>query len=201
MKALYSIFIAAVAAAALLLPLSANAAYTAYIYESGGNVVASGSGSLNLAGAVAAGGGATVAFVAPSSGLLHTGTAGAVALYNNIVGPAAFGPGPIAPASSSAGHLVGIRGVLAEFFVPVGYVSGAPLASSAVWNATTIAALGITPGTYVWTWAGDTFTVNVGVPPPGLAPASVPALSGWGLGALALLLMLIARGSVRARRR
>ncbi len=63
------------AAAALLLTGSAHAAYTAYIYESSGNVLASGSGSLNLAGTVGAGVGATVALMAPTFGLLHTGVA------------------------------------------------------------------------------------------------------------------------------
>nr|WP_296019776.1 hypothetical protein [uncultured Acidovorax sp.] len=187
------------AAAALLLTGSAHAAYTAYIYESSGNVLASGSGSLNLAGTVGAGVGATVALMAPTFGLLHTGVAGSADRYANIVGPVAFGPGALVPASSSSGDLVGIRGVVGEFFVPTGYVSGAPLSSSAVWNATTIAALGLTPGSYVWTWAGDTFTVNVGAPPPG--PASIPTLSGAALGALALLLGLLARASKRFRRR
>lgn len=187
------------AAAAILLTNSAYAAYTAYIYESGGNVIASGSGSLNLTGAVGAGGGTTVALIAPMFGLLHTGVVGNVNRYTNIVGPALFGSGPPAPASSSAGDLVGIRGVVGEFFVPAGYVSGAPLSSSAVLNATTIATLGITPGTYVWTWAGDTFTVNVGTPPPAPAPAPIPTLSDWGLAALTLMLFTLAFNRVRRR--
>ena len=199
MKTIRSLAVAA--ALTLLLAGGAQAAYTVYLYESGGDVRASGSGSLNLAGAVGAGGGSTVALVGPFVGLLHTGVAGNVNRYTNIVGPAAFGAGGPAPANASAGDLVGIRAVVGEFFVPAGYVSGAPLSSSAVWNGTTLAALGATPGTYVWTWAGDTFTLNVGAPPPGPAAAPIPTLSGGALAALALLLGLLARASKGIRRR
>ncbi len=178
-------------AALALLAGSAHAAYTVQVVESGGDVVASGSGSLLLAGAVPAGGGSTVSFVAPSLGLLHTGTTGNVSQYGGITGPAAFGTGPLTPASSSSGALVGIRSVLGRFFVPQGYVSGAPLTSSAVWSGVTFADLGLTPGTYVWTWPGDSFTVNViATPPP--TPTPVPGLSAGALAALTLGVLALA---------
>lgn len=61
----------------------------------------------------------------------------------------------------------------------------------------TIASLGLTPGTYTWTWAGDSFTVNVGMAPP--AVASIPTLSEWGMILLSLALAVFGVWSLRCR--
>ena len=53
----------------------------------------------------------------------------------------------------------------AALLVPEGYVSGNALSSSATWNNATFASLGVTPGTYVWTWgtgANQNFTLIIG---------------------------------------
>src|SRR3989344_735340 len=79
------------AAVALLLLLSGNtfAAYTLYFFESGGNVVASGSGSMNLGALSPAGSGPLSPGVIASAGLVFTGTAGTVDAYLGISGPTA----------------------------------------------------------------------------------------------------------------
>jgi hypothetical protein len=59
--------------------------------------------------------------------------------------------------------------------VPIGYVSGTALSDSATYSGTTLASLGVTPGTYVWTWgtgANQNFTLQIrpAVPPPPPGP-------------------------------
>lgn len=65
---------------------------------------------------------------------------------------------------------------------PIGYVSGTNLSGTATWDNATFASLGVTPGTYVWTWgtaAEQSFTLDVvnSVPEPA-------ALSIFGFGVL-----------------
>ena len=73
--------------------------------------------------------------------------------------------------------------------VPSGYVSGTALSSSATWNSATVASLGVTPGTYVWSWgagANQNFALIIrgaGVPDGG----STVFLLGFGLLGLAAL--------------
>ena len=50
--------------------------------------------------------------------------------------------------------------------MPQGYVSGAALSDSMTFNNATFASLGVTPGTYVWTWGtglpNQNFTLIIG---------------------------------------
>jgi hypothetical protein len=64
----------------------------------------------------------------------------------------------------------------------VGYVSGHALADTMTFDNTTFTGLGVTPGTYEWTWGSgltaDSFTLQIG-------PVAVPApLIGHGLSVL-----------------
>jgi hypothetical protein len=77
-----------------------------------------------------------------------------------------------------------------ELNVPQGYVSGTALSGSATWNNATFASLGVTPGTYVWSWGNglpnQNFTLIIGgagVPDGG----STVSLLGFGLLGLAAL--------------
>jgi hypothetical protein len=57
-----------------------------------------------------------------------------------------------------------------DLFVPEGYVSGTALSDTATYDSQTFSSLGVTPGTYKWTWGSaataDSFTLDVVVPAP-----------------------------------
>jgi hypothetical protein len=75
--------------------------------------------------------------------------------------------------NTSSGDLVGIAGNVnvgadhvGVLTVPDGYVSGTALSDSMTFNNATFASLGLTPGTYVWTWGtgleNQNFTLVIG---------------------------------------
>jgi hypothetical protein len=78
-----------------------------------------------------------------------------------------------------AAPVVGLLGV------PQGYVSGNPLSDTATWDSTTFASLGVTPGTYVWSWgtgANQNFTLQIGpaaAPEPGTLTLLGAALASF----------------------
>jgi hypothetical protein len=186
----------------------AQAAYTVDLTQMGSNVVASGSGTLNLAGLTGPiTGGSTLSQMDPSIGGIVTGTAGAIDVYTGLTGPASFGPGGSTSASIGTGNLVGVESsvttaastssvaalVAAELFVPSRYMSGLPLSDTATYLNKTLAGLGATPGTYTWSWttpgvsgvsaaSDDTFTLVIAAVPE---PSTV-AQFGVGLAGLVL---------------
>jgi hypothetical protein len=151
---------------AVLLVQSAEA-YTVTLEQAGANVVANGSGAINLTGLTFGTFISTTAGIVPNSGFIGLAT-GRADGYFGYSGPSSFGSGSDTFASSSSGDPVGIEGVgrLPFLFVPVNYVSGTPISSSAIWNNATFASLGVTPGTYVWTWGtglpNQNFTLIIG---------------------------------------
>jgi hypothetical protein len=61
------------------------------------------------------------------------------------------------------------------------------LSNGATWSHDTLADLGVTPGTYVWTWgsnADQSFTLEIGTTTP--LPATLPLFAG-GIGVMGLL--------------
>src|SRR2546423_4942361 len=102
--------------------------------------------------------------------LINTGpSSSGVDSYSGGTGPTTFG-GPFIslfrPASSGSGDMVGIAagflGVIIS--VPTGYVSGSALSDTATYSGTTLGLLGVTPGTYVWSWgtgANQNFTLQI----------------------------------------
>jgi len=152
--------------------------FTMTLQQVGSNVVANGSGAFNLSGLTGAGnidGGssgvrASIGFIGihPVGGLLPA--------YDGFTGPTSFGSSEfLFLADASSGNSVAISGLMEILVVPVGYVSGNTLSNSMTFNNATLASLGVTPGTYVWTWgtglANQNFTLqigSVGVPPPGV---------------------------------
>ena len=151
----------------------AQAGYTVTLQQVGPNVVATGSGPLDLTGLFLVGTGHFCCEnpeIHPSV-IIRTGaTSSSVDMYYRVSnGLGSFGSGSDTAASSGSGDMVGVATVvfgnrLAILSVPTGYVSGTPLSDSATYNNATLASLGVTPGTYVWTWgtgANQNFTLQI----------------------------------------
>ena len=174
----------------LLAPAVANATpYVVKMVQQGNDVVATGSGEFDLTGLVRLGASSSFGgFVSPKFGSSSVGQAAPIDVYSYgaFTGPTAYGPGNITLATSSSGDPVFIAplggfGIPSPFLiVPRGYVSFTGLLGDATWSNATFASLGVTPGTYVWTWgsgAGQSYTLDIVVPEPA-------ALGMFGLGVL-----------------
>jgi hypothetical protein len=182
----------AVAGAAMLIgsSLSAPSAQAGYIVtltQQGSNVVATGSGTIDLTDLSFNASVGLATFFAPSVAEIATGpVAGIDSAYTEFMGPTSFGSGGLRSPNSGSGDLVGIcrcsvggAPPVSWVLVPQGYVSGSSLSDTSTYDNQTFASLGATPGTYVWTWGSgadaDSFTLQIG-------PAAVPApLIGRGL--------------------
>ena len=168
-------------------------AYLVTLEQVGSNVVATGSGAVNLTGLTKA----STPFGGPSAiaanlGFILTGapSGGISDGYFGFTGPTSFGSGDVFLPNTGSGDLVGINGFLGFLFVPVGYVSGAALSDSMTFNNATFASLGVTPGTYVWTWgtgqANQNFTLQIGGAAIPDAGSTLPLLSFALLGLVSL---------------
>src|SRR5438309_4833176 len=170
----------AIVLAWLLSVRPAQAGYTVTLQQVGPDVVATGSGAINLTGLTFFQSGSLDPQVSPYSVLLplhgiigiSTGpTSSNVDIYSSPTGPTSFGTrGPTA-ASSGSGDMVGIARIFwgSSLSVPKGYVSGTALSDSAIYSDASLATLGVTPGTYVWTWgtgANQNFTLQIPPFPP-----------------------------------
>lgn len=160
---------------------TANAGIVFTIQESGADVVASVSGTLDLTG-LSSFPGAQSARVQPSIAGLVVGVSASPDNYlASFTGDLpTFGSGGQTLASSSSGNLTGVEyttfpAAALVLSLPGGYVSNDPLSGSATWLATDLATLGIDPGTYAWTLTanGDSITVNV-VPEPKILATVMP---------------------------
>ncbi len=100
--------------------------------------------------------------------------------YSGFTGPASLGTGGTTAASSGTGDLFGIDDLV--LYVPEGY-AGLSLTGSSTFDNTTIAALGFTTGTYVFTWPDPgsvTVNVSAGVPEPSTWAMMLLGFAGLG---------------------
>jgi hypothetical protein len=160
--------------------------YTVNITQQGSDVVASGSGSFDLTGLTFENSGSTQVEMNPSAGEVGMGDNNGFFddLYFNNAG---FGPGLIGPTFGSGGRFFPSSGTSPDFLLPndgslllpQGYASGTSMTDSSTYTGATLSSLGITPGTYTWTWdsGANSLVLNATVP----EPASL-AVIGVGIG-------------------
>jgi len=90
-------------------------------------------------------------------------------------------------ATSGSGNFVGVgsrNGNTDVIYLPHNYVSGSPIAGTSTWAGATFASLGLVPGTYFYTFGSaeteDSITVNIGpvIGPPPVAYTVSGTVSG-----------------------
>lgn len=174
--------------AALAVAPMAQSAVIIDIVESGADVVATATGTINTAGLTFVSSASTTVGVTPSVSRIRAGTGSAIDLYSvTFTSSSAIGSSSsFTAASSGTGSVFGISSsTLLD--LPSGYVSGAAINSTATWNSTTFAGLGLTQGSYDFTWGAggnaDSITVNVGAVPEPSAYAAIAGVSLLGFAA------------------
>lgn len=187
----------AAVAAAMAVAAPAHAAAFIDIAEVGNNVEFVLSGSLDLTGMTKVtqnpGARSQNGFYIGGFPLVSMGTAGSYHFYSGLTGnPFQVNSGR--QASESYGQTFELRGDLGRVAVPGGYVSGTALTARNVFANTTLAALNMVEGSYVYALPQDTLTVRVGPQ----AVGSVPEPATWAM--LVLGFGTIGAG-LRARRK
>jgi hypothetical protein len=172
--------------------VAANAStYIVTIEQVGSDVVATGSGQLDLTSLTLffTGAGPGAGIVPNTAQISFATTGSTIDAYDGLFsGPASFGTGTLTLADTTSGEPVFFLRVLQSLAVPTGYISDAALGTStSTYSNATLTSLGVTPGIYVWTWgpaANQSFTLDIINPIP--IPAALP-LFATGLGVLGLL--------------
>jgi hypothetical protein len=168
-------------AACMILSSSSRGEFILTFSQGGANVVATGSGTIDLSSLslVFTPIVTPVPYIDAEAGAIFLGSQPLEGdAYAGILGPATFGPGSIALATTSVGDSLGFAAGNAPpiIIVPPGYVSGQSLSDQSTWHNTTISGLGLTPDTYTWSWGSgptaDSFVLIIpgtisAVPEPG----------------------------------
>jgi len=141
------------------------------ILEVGGNIVVSGTGSVNLTALTSAGADAIVDSVNPSNAIVtivEGNGSYAVDTYSGFTGPTSFGSGTVTLGNNAAinSNNFGFNTTTGLIYVPSGYVSGTQLSGGTQYTSQTYLSMGVTAGNYVWTWGSganaDSITLQVG---------------------------------------
>ncbi len=143
--------------AAILVLLTAGTAHAGSVYivtlsQQGSDVVANGSGTIDLTGLTSFGSATLFPELYPAHGIITVGDGFNLDLYGGTSGPFTFGNGGAIFPSSKSGDSVELEDFGIFLDVPQGYVSGTSLSGSSTFDNTTLAKLGVTAGTYTWTW-------------------------------------------------
>lgn len=155
--------VCAASASLLIIGSPAQAGYIVTLTQVGPNVVATGSGAIDLTGLSSFGSAFASPELYPAHGIIGLGQSGTIDQYAGLSGPSSFGPGFGGFPSTTSGDSVFLEDFGLDIDVPQDYVSGTSLSSSATYSGT-LASLNVTPGTYEWTWgtgANQNFTLVI----------------------------------------
>jgi hypothetical protein len=172
-----SVFVLATLAVLLGGMDQARAEFIITFSQQGNNVVATGTGSLNLAALTFRVSPELSAGVNPSLGTTSVGPGGLVDEYYHLPSaPPAFGTGLNKYVSSGTGATVG-DGVYTnvapwgyDLIVPFRYQSGSSLSGTSTYDNTTLSNLGLAPGTYTYSWGSGATADDIKVIIPSAAP-------------------------------
>jgi hypothetical protein len=195
------------AALTALYAVPGHAGVVINVQQSGNDVVATASGTLNMAALTlfsscnCGGEVAGTAWGSGDSSALSVGVPGATQSpwTGDITGPFPFSTGPVFVGTSGSGDPVGISHLVGSLtptvlYTSAGYTSGSPLEGTTTWGNSTISSLDLIPGSYQCTWGtgptADSLTINI-VPEP-----STFGLAGLGVAAL----MIFRRRPLRVRK-
>jgi hypothetical protein len=140
---------------------SAPSGFSVTIVESGGNVVMSASGSLNINGLTlvnpSAGpfGGGGIGIASAEFLMVRTSGLNGAQYSGFTTTPSNFGTGGGASSTSSSGNTFGVLETVPgtkSLIVPIGYTTGTAISSTQTFSGATFSSLGLTPGTYTYTW-------------------------------------------------
>lgn len=164
----------------------AQAAAVISITEVGSDVMVQGSGSFNLAGLTLLFNNVNSnAMINPAGPAVLVGPNSALAdAYRVLSGPGNFGLGGLATATAGTGSGdrfgVTFTGPDLILIVPDDYVTGETLTGENRFNNRNFTNLGVTEGTYVWTWGSgadaDSLTLRIGDPHGVPVPATLGLL-------------------------
>jgi hypothetical protein len=177
-----TVAVAALALAVVAPGGPAQASVTIDIYQSGSDVITTETGTIDLTGLSFLASGSQTPGLVPSIAEVLLGSSRNFDYYTGAVGPSSFGPGSkFVPASSASGDVSGVIGAHRIIVVPAGYVSGTFLSATDTCAGQSFSSVGLTPGTYTYTWSSDSLTVLISVPePPSILPVVFAAVLGLG---------------------
>lgn len=181
----------------------ADSAATITFSQVGNDVQATLTGTLSLTGLIADGAGISPNARVRGAGLgasviLGPSTITAATSYSVITGPQTIGCSTdnidASSGSAAPNGPFGFNMSNRRLIVRNGFVSGNNVSGSATWSGATIGSLGLTSGTYVYTWAGDSLTIIIPGPGGCQSAAAIPTLSSRTLLMLGLMVMIALGG-------
>lgn len=171
---------------------SSHAAAVITFSQQGGDVVATGSGSIDLIDLQASFSGSSgLTAVSGQNAYAVVGSVtpafDSVTFYTGASGPANFGTSSNITATTGSGDKFGIDAGgysgpgTARIWISPTYINDSALSATDTWTGATFASLGLTPGVYTYSWGkgedADTLQVRIGA----TSPAGVPEPATWAM--------------------